>query len=414
MATTDKAPAGADAVIEQDNAADLPDSLESALESAIEAAAEMVVTEQTAQTSGVCALMVRKLVDIVVLPAGRISANERSLTADILLQVLTKVGVDLREDVATRIARVPEAPPSLMRTLLLDEPAVATAFIKGAEVIPEALLIECARLGMTAHRLAIAKRIDLTSPIADVLLEFKESDVAKVLLKREEFQLSPNAIEIMVARSVNDDDLQTLLLRRRELEPAHGFMMFWWVEGERRRRILTRFALDRGIIQDALEDLFPVVFREADPDPLVKDILVMTDRRHRPRGLNGEAVSMDVVKKTLAISRRHPSQEVIDATGMIAGVTRELASRIIRDPGGEAYAVICKSLGVPRGEFFEFVQQADQDGNKFTPEQAEELLGVFDAMARDFARAVLRYWDWDSNPRIARMVGLLGLDTDIN
>ena len=146
---------------------------------------------------------------------------------------------------------------------------------------------------------------------------------------------------------------------------------------------------------------------------MLKKFLTMTDRRHRPRGVNGEAVSMDVVKKTLAISRRHPSQEVVDAIGMIAGVSRELAARIVRDPTGEAYAVMCKSLGVPRGDFFEFLQPSDKAEGAITHAEAEELLGIFDSMARDFSRAVLRYWDWDGNPRIARITGLLGFDEDI-
>ena len=38
-------------------------------------------------------------------------------------------------------------------------------------------------------------------------------------------------------------------------------------------------------------------------------------------------------------------------------------------------------------------------------------------MARDFSRAVLRYWDWDSNPRIAhisRLMALLQSEININ
>ena len=67
------------------------------------------------------ALMVRKLTDIVVLPNGRISSNERSLVADILLHVLDKVEEPIRAEVAERVARVSECPPALVRMLLLDE-----------------------------------------------------------------------------------------------------------------------------------------------------------------------------------------------------------------------------------------------------------------------------------------------------
>ncbi len=357
-------------------------------------------------------MLARKLADIVVLPATRISANERSLVADILLQALDKADEGLRLEVSRRIARVAEAPNALLRMLLLDEPKIAEPIIRRVEPLPEALLIECAHGGVTAHREMIARRLDLTASLADVILGYGESDVARLLLRRDEFQLSPTAIDILVSRSTADHEMQALLLRRRELEPAHGFMMFWWVNGEIRKRILARFSLDRSIVQDAVQDLYPRVFRGEGADPFVKDILIMLDRRHRPRGVNGEPISMDVVIKTLAAARKYPAQEIIHAVGMIAGVSRELVARILRDPGAEPFAVMCKSLGMPRAEFFAVIGRKDAEHPQ-TPERAEELLGVFDSMARDYARAVLRYWDWDANPRIARITRLLGLDDEI-
>ncbi len=355
--------------------------------------------------------LVRKLLDIVVLPAAKLTANERSLVADLMLQVLDKVDEPVRLDVARRIARVAEAPNSLLRMLLLGEPAVAEPIIRRIEPVPEALLIECAHTGKTVHREMIARRHDLTTSLADVILEFKEPEVARLLLRRDEFTFSPNAIDLLVSLSTADVDMQALLLRRRELEPAHGFMMYWWVSAENRKRILARFALDRTIIQDSVQDLYPLVFRGPGADPLVKEILIMLDRRHRPRGVNGEPVSMDVVIKTMIAARKYPAQEIIMATGMIAGVSRELVARILRDPGVEPFAVMCKSLGLPRAEFYNILMQKAGE-NPLSPERAEEILGCFDSLARDFARAVLRYWDWDSNPRIARITRLLGFDEE--
>ena len=355
--------------------------------------------------------LVRKLLDIVVLPAAKLTANERSLVADLMLQLLDKVENDVKLEVARRIARVAEAPNSLLRVLLLADPEIAEPIIRRTEPVPEALLIECAHFGKTMHREMIARRLDLTTSLADVILEFKEPEVAKLLLRRDEFVFSPNAIDLLVSLSTTDVEMQALLLRRRELEPAHGFMMFWWVSGENRKRILARFALDRSIIQDSVQDLYPLVFRGPGADPLVKDLLVMLDRRHRPRGVNGEPVSMDVVIKTMIAARKYPAQEIITATGMIAGVSRELVARILRDPGVEPFAVMCKSLGLPRVEFYNILLQKAGE-NPLTEARAEEVLGVFDSLARDFARAVLRYWDWDANPRIARITRLLGFDDE--
>lgn len=377
--------------------------------------AETLLTPLTPPGPGVRTLMVRKLTDIVVLPAGKISSNERALVADILLHVLDKVEETIRIEVADRVARVSECPPALVRMLIMDEPAVAEKIISRADNLPEALLIEAARDGATAHRMMIARRLDLSTAVADACLAYDEIDVCKLVMKREECTLSPNAVNKLVALSSSSKDLQPLLLRRPELEPAHGFIMFWWVDGERRRRILTRFSMDRGIVQDALQDLYARVFRGGDNDTVVRDILVLSERRHRPRGVNGEPVSMDVVKRTLASACKYPSQEIIDAVAMIGGVSRELSSRILRDPGGEPYAVLCKSLGVPRGEFYDFLTAAAETDEE--RERAERLLGIFDSMARDFSRAVLRYWDWDTNPRIAhisRMMAMINADININ
>ncbi|WDI32242.1 DUF2336 domain-containing protein [Hyphococcus flavus] len=364
-----------------------------------------LLTPLSASGPSVRTLLVRKLNDIVVLPAGRISSNERALVADILLQVLDKVEPELRAEVARRVARVAESPPALVRMLLLDEPAVAEKIITTADSLPEALLIEAAHEGAMAHRMMIARRIDLSTSVADACIAYEEMDVCKLVLKREECLLSPAAVNKLVALSAVNKELQTHLLRRRELEPAHGFIMFWWVDGERRRRILNRFAMDRSTVQDALSDLYPRVFRGGDNDMVVKEILILAERRHRPRGVNGEPVSMDIVKRTLSAACKYPSQEVIDAIAMIGGVSRDLSGRIVRDNGGEPMAVLCKSLGVPREEFYDFfAKAADDDAAK---QKAEALLAIFDSMARDFARAVLRYWDWESNPRIAHITRLM-------
>ncbi len=297
--------------------------------------------------------------------------------------------------------------------LILDEPAVAEKILLGAASVPEALLIEAAREGSTAHRRMIARRLDLTSAVADACLSFDEMDVCKLILKREECTLSPNAVNKIVALSSANKEVQGLLLRRAELEPAHGFIMFWWADAERRRRILARFALDRAVIQDALADLYPRVFRGGENDEVVRDILTLSERRHRPRGTNGEPVSMDVVKRTLAAACKYPAQEIIDAVAMIGGVSRDLSSRILRDAGGEPFAVLCKSLGVARDDYYAFLIDSAEGEEAIA--NADRLLGLFDSMARDFSRAVLRYWDWDTNPRIAHIARLMAqFQSDIN
>ncbi len=373
--------------------------------------AETMLTPLHAVGHSPRALMARKLTDIVVLPAGRISGNERALVADILLQVLDKVDQDIRMEIAERVARVTECPPALVRMLLLDDSIVAQKVLRSGTTLPDALLIETARDGTMAHREMIARRLDLSPAVADACLQYDEGEVCKLVLKREGCQISPNAINKLVALSALNSELQTLLLRRPELEPAHGFTMFWWVDTpEHRKRILLRFALDRRLIQDVLEDLYARAFRGSEADPFVQEILTLAERRHRPRGINGESVSMGVVIRTLAAAYCNPVEDIVDAVRMIGGISRDLAARILRDGDGEPFAVLCKSLGIPRDDFFSVVDRPDLEGH--APGHGDYLLSIFDSIARDYSRAVLRYWDWDSNPRIAHITRLLALLED--
>jgi hypothetical protein len=353
------------------------------------------------------ATLIRRIADIVVLPSSRISANERAVAGDILIEVLAGVEQAQKMEIARRVATVADAPPALLRFLLLDEPVVARPLLAGLNAIPEALLIEAVRLGQRGHRDLIARRHDLTMPVIDALLEFNETDVARLILRREECTLSPSAVDILVARSSADADLQQLLLRRRELDPAQGLMMFWWVGADSRRRILARFTMNRAIIQDVVQDLYQQVMQAEKPDPVVKEILNFLERRHRPRGANGEILTMDVVVKALNHARRHHDAELVHAVSLIAGVSRDLAGRIVRDPGGEPFAVLCKSVGVARDSYFSMLAYDVDAGSDEARIRSERLLAIFDSMGRDFSRAALRYWDWRGNPRMKRIAQLI-------
>ena len=373
--------------------------------------ADTLLTPMGKRATSPRAMMVRKLSDIVVLPTGQISTNERSLVADILLQIVDKVEPAIRKDLAKRVSRLSDCPPALIRALVLDDADIAQEILEHAETVPEPLLIETAHHGQTVHRTLIAGRKDLTSSVADAVLNYGEIDVIKRVLRCQDLTLSPVAVNRLVAQIATMPDLAPLLLRRPELEPAHGYTMFWWLDKERRRRILARFSLDRRLIQDALEDLYPQVFRSENPDELVKEILLLSERRHRPRGVDGEPVSAGIIIKTLASACRNVSPEIIEAVSMIAGVSRELASRVLRDPGGEPMAIMCKSLGMARDDFYEIQLVPDED-KEAGQEKADYLLGIFDSLARDCCRAILRYWDWDGNPRIAHISQLLAIAED--
>lgn len=364
---------------------------------------EDIVLGAAANAASQRAQLARMLLDVLSLPAGQVNDNERSFTADILNDLLDYVRVEVRTELAERLASVLMPPPVLLRRLLLEPISVAGPLLEAFRDMPDNLLIEAARVGPD-HQRVIAQRAVLSDIVANELLDSDDVQLVIQVLRRPEITIAQERLDTLLTRTIHEEELREPVLQRLELEPWQAFTMFWWMGPTDRRRIISRFAVDRTVIQNALKDLYRVVFTDPDPDIVVKRILTLCDRRHRARGKNGEVVSMEMVERMLAAARANPSAELCAGVGLLAGVTAETASRCLHDESGEPFAIMCKSIGVSRAAFNALMSKAvllrrssdNGDGpiGVDGPAKREYLTGVFDMIARDYSRTILRYWDW--------------------
>ena len=341
----------------------------------------------------------RYLVDVLALPSGQMNDHERAFAGDILNELLNFVSEALKRDISERLSSVMAPPPNLLRRLLLEPIDVAAPIMNAFRDIPDSMLIEASRVS-ASHRRQIARRLKISDGLADALLDSEEKEICELVLRRDDIYLSETRIDQLVQRTIHEESLRLPLLSRLELQPRHGFAMFWWLGESDRRRVLSRFAMDRSLIQNALKPLYREVFPDPDPDLVVKRILTLCDRRHRPRGKNGEAVSMEMVEKTLIAARANPTPDLCNAAGLLAGVSRDTATRALFDVGGEPFAVLSKSIGVSRSAFQDILESSRSLrpcgglGPAFSEVEGERLIEVFDLIARDYSRTILRYWDW--------------------
>ena len=127
--------------------------------------------------------LLRRLADVVCLPASRINAFERAMTGDLLVEMLRLAPVDERRRVAVRLAPLAELPNSLVRLLLRDEPSVAGPLIEQCASLNDVDLIGCARDAGIEHRLLIAERRGLSEVVTETLMSFGEDAVIEAVLK---------------------------------------------------------------------------------------------------------------------------------------------------------------------------------------------------------------------------------------
>ena len=108
--------------------------------------------EPAAVTPRSRAALLKRLADVVSLPASRINAFERAMTADLLVEMLRDAITVEREKVARRLANLTEMPGVLVRMLLRDELPVARALLENSPTLSDADLISCLYHASLEHR----------------------------------------------------------------------------------------------------------------------------------------------------------------------------------------------------------------------------------------------------------------------
>ena len=341
--------------------------------------------------------LLKRLADVVSLPASRINAFERAVTGDLLVEMLRLAEPRERKRVAERLAPLAELPNSLARMLLRDEPAIAGLLIEQCASLTDADLVACARDTTPEHRLLMASRRGLSEVVAETLVDFGEDPVIAALLRNTTARLSQTAVEVMVGLSRHNRALCVHLLRRTELRPSGAYVMFWWCEAEDRKIILQRFAVSREVMQEVVEDVFAMAAEEGWADPVSRKALQFIERRQRNRAAI-EKSPYDGLEQAIAVAAEGGlKREVASEIAYLAGIKPVTGAKILGDVGGEPLAILCKATGLSRLDLLNLWRsmrrpETAADG---TPHPAWERVCItYEMLAVDRAQTVLRYWNW--------------------
>ena len=340
--------------------------------------------------------LLKRLADVVSLPSSRVNPFERSVTADLLVEMLREADLEERARVARRLASLSEIPSALVRVLLRDELDIATPLLTETVGLQDADLLDCVRHAGAGHRRLIALRKGVSDTVAEALVEAGETPVIEAVLRNEQARLSHTAIEMLVSMTQDRPQLAAPLLRRRELRPSHAYVLFWWLDGESRRAILQRFAVSREVMQEASTDVFPMAAEEGWNDALTRKALQFIERRQRNRAAV-EKSPYASLEDAIAAAEAGVTREIAEEISYLAGVKPMTGAKILADAGGEPLAVLCKATGLPRSALRQLWRGLGRpetlDSGEPSPAY-DRMLAAYDTIAVDRAQTVLRYWNW--------------------
>ncbi len=340
--------------------------------------------------------LLKRLADVVGLPSSRVNTFERSVTADLLVEILREAEPEDRLRVARRVAGLTDVPGPLVRLLLRDEPDVAQPLLETNPSLSEADLLDCVAVASEAHRRLVASRRNLGEVVADALIDKGEIAVVEALLRNEGARISHGSVEALVAMSRTHPVLVAPLLRRPEMRPSHAYALFWWAEAAARRTILQRFAVSREVLQDAASDVFAMAAEEGWQDDLARKALQFVERRQRNRAAI-ERSPFASLEEAIAAAEKSLTSETLTEIAFLSGLKPMTAAKILADQGGEPMAILCKATGLGKAalaSLWRAMKRPDLDPDGGVAALFEHVTTTFDMIAVDRAQTVLRYWNW--------------------
>jgi uncharacterized protein (DUF2336 family) len=327
--------------------------------------------------------------DVFLERSAVLSLQERALITDILEKLIREVSLDIRRRLAVRLAEAPGTPRELAVLLANDEIDIASPILLKSRALEDVDLIEIVRNRSTQHLLAISMRRDLSTAVADVLVEVGEKDVIRTLLENQEAQISRATMAYLVEQSRSVDEFQEPLVKRRDLPPELARRMCLWVSAAIRQTIVERFEIDPDTLDNALE---PIAQDEA--------------RRETAEGPSATAElaqnlmdSRQLTPALLLQTLRRGEIPLFEA--MLAALSQLrliLIRRFCYESGGQALAVVARGVGLAREEFatvYLLTRKARPGAGTTDPADLGRALEFYDRVDPATAQLVLGRWRRD-------------------
>lgn len=341
--------------------------------------------------------LLKRLADVVSLPASRVNAFERSVVGDLLVEMLRLAAPEERRRVAVRLAPLGEVPDSLARLLLRDEPEIAGVLIEQCAALSDSDLVACAAEAGMEHRFLLAARRNLSEVVTDALLAHHEPAVIEAMLRNTTARLSQPGIEAMVSLSRTHLQLCEHLLRRPEMRPSGAYVMFWWCGPDERRTILQRFAVSREVMQEVVEDIFAMAAAEGWQDPVSRKALQFIERRQRNRAAIEKSPYNSLEHAVAVAASGGLNRELAAEISYLSGIKPLTGAKILGDEGGEPLAILCKATGLSKANLqglWRSMRRPETLPDGTWHPVWERVMITYDMFAVDRAQTVLRYWNW--------------------
>lgn len=270
--------------------------------------------------------------------------SELDLFGDVFTRLLNDMDDEGKVKISTKFAHVNDTPKTFAMALIYQDANVAAPMLEFSGVLDDTDLVNAAKLTSTEHRVAIAKRIAVSTVVTDTLISYGETTVLHTIGQNVTANISNNGFKFMVKSSPDDGELLAILLQRDDLP----------------KDIKTLLPhLGGGVL--------PKVARVADAHSKnqMQDLI---DRSHEEREAKQKTDNMDIVSKLdivnqvranemsfeQAIIRLATNMQDEDLAQLISeyeNIDLAFVKKALTKNNGELISILCRAIGVSEDGF---------------------------------------------------------------
>lgn len=331
------------------------------------------------------ALAVRKLGELFAQGAAHFNPQHVALFDGILKGLLSQADAEVRAALAGQLAALVNAPPSVVRELVLDaEIRVAGPLLRSSPLLDEPTLIEIARMRGQPHLLAISQRVIVPEGVTDVLLRRGERDVVRSVANNAGALFSTQGYKTLVQRSADDgmlavavgqrDDLPTPLLQQLLSESA---------DIVRRKLFQTANPTRRAAIARTMVEMSS----EAGAAPARRNFAAAQKAivaLHNDGELDQEALAR--------FARERKYEETVAGLSAISGLAIEAVDQVIASGRRDSILILGRALGLEWATVRLLISLRLMEGRSLSTADVEDARVNFERLALPTAQRVVKFW----------------------
>lgn len=278
-----------------------------------------------------------RVTDLFLNGASSFSEEQIALFDDVIGRLAAEIEVRARAKLASRLARLANAPPRVVRSLAFDDDIeVAEPVLRHSPALAEGDLVGNAQTKGPGHLLAISRRASLSEAVTDVLVMRGDRQVVRTVAQNHGARFSNAGFRVLVKRSTGDDVLTEQLGLRPDIPHKHFLELVERASGEVKKKLLAAQPRATDQITQVLSEVVEHIrseVRNASRD--YSDTLARIEAQWRSESLDESHV--------YGFAKERKFEETTAALAVMSGLPIDVAERAMLDDRADLLLILAKA-----------------------------------------------------------------------